>query len=168
MSARKILQTCHIHQQACLPFLSVDHLQLALLVMDVSAKDQWLYHRLKPQCHPCKAEEQIQVRFSSQATNAKPGREDDASINSFFFFLKNDAHNMKAILHLDKGKFTLRHWRRFSRAPAPGGAAEPRRRGNAAWTVGMYEAPAMPDIVLLIQLKDLILKPIIQALDIDT
>jgi hypothetical protein len=60
----------------------MDHLQLALLVKDVSAKDQWLHHRLKPQCHPCKAEEQIQVRFSSQATTAKPGREDGASINS--------------------------------------------------------------------------------------
>jgi hypothetical protein len=40
---------------------------------------------------------------------------------------------------------TLRHCRRFSRALTPGGAAAPKRRGNAAWTVGTYEAPAMPE-----------------------
>lgn len=137
MGRRNIFHTSHIHQQACLPFLLMDHLQLALLVMDVSKKDQWLYHRLKPQCHPCKAEEQIQQKFSSQATTAKPGREDS------FIKLKN---NMKPLLHLHQGKFTLRHWRRFSRALAPGGAAEPRRRGNAAWTAGTYEAPAMPAV----------------------
>lgn len=40
---------------------------------------------------------------------------------------------------------TLWHWRRFSRAFAPDGAAAPKRRGSAACTVGMYDAPAMPE-----------------------
>jgi hypothetical protein len=40
---------------------------------------------------------------------------------------------------------TLRHWRRFSRAPATGGAAALKIRGNAAWILGTYEAPATPN-----------------------
>lgn len=49
---------------------------------------------------------------------------------------------------LNKSTITLRHWRRFSRAPEPAGAAAPSRRGNAAWTVGIYEAPAIPEYKL--------------------
>jgi hypothetical protein len=41
---------------------------------------------------------------------------------------------------------TLRHWRLFSHAFSPLGAAAPSIRGSAACTTGIYEDPATPNL----------------------
>jgi hypothetical protein len=48
------------------------------------------------------------------------------------------------ILLSSQSRSTLRHWRLFSRAFSPSGAAAPKIRGSAASTTGIYEDPATP------------------------